>query len=143
MKNFTAYTDGSHKDGVGGIGVTLKDDSTGKEYTLAKSLAKATVNLAEITAIATAIKGALNLCLTTDTDPQECDITIYSDSKWAVNAVTLGQVKIPHYRQIAGSIRNDLAKFRHGDLRWVKAHVGHQANHVVDQLAKKGREAGQ
>jgi len=83
MKHVTLYTDGacSNNPGPGGYGVVLLYDSHRKE--LSKGYRKTTNNRMEILA---AIAGLEAL-------KEPCQVTLYSDSQYLVNAIEKGWAK--------------------------------------------------
>ncbi len=76
MKKVKIYTDGacSRNPGPGGWSAILIDD--GKEMEISGGMAKTTNNVMELTAV---IQGLKRL-------PQPCDVEVYSDSAYVVNA---------------------------------------------------------
>jgi ribonuclease HI len=134
----TMYTDGAAKGnpGPGGYGVVLKYKEHRKE--LSEGFRLTTNNRMELLAV---IKGLEAL----KTPGQE--ITIYSDSKYVVDAVEKGW--------LWGWIKKDFKDKKNEDLwkkfvveykkhkvkfQWVKGHAGNAENEVCDQLAVKSAE---
>ncbi len=81
----------------------------------------------------------------------DCDVTLYSDSKYVVDSMTKGwsrQWQANHWRRKKHSIKNvDLWKQllklcdRHNvQFEWVKGHAGILDNERADQLSMQGAE---
>jgi len=137
MKRVTLYTDGacSNNPGPGGYGVVLLYDSHRKE--LSKGYRKTTNNRMEILA---AIAGLEAL-------KEPCQVTLYSDSQYLVNAIEKGWAK---RWQANGWMRNKSEKAVNPDLwerllalckthrvrfEWLRGHAGHDENERCDELA--------
>ncbi len=133
------YTDGASKGnpGPGGYGVVLKYGTFRKE--LAEGFRKTTNNRMELLAV---IKGLE--ALTRD----GLAVTIYSDSKYVVDAVEKGW--------LWGWVKKDFKDKKNPDLwkrfipaykrqnvkfKWVKGHAGNVENERCDQLAVLSSEA--
>jgi len=142
-KEVTIYTDGGclGNPGPGGYGVVLRYGRHEKH--LSGGFARTTNNRMEIMA---AIVGLEAL-----KDP--CRVTLHSDSKYVVDAMTLGWVR--RWRA-NGWKRNKKDKAVNVDLwerllaacarhevafKWVKGHAGHPDNEACDRLAN-GAAAG-
>ncbi|MDF1752585.1 MAG: ribonuclease HI [Verrucomicrobiales bacterium] len=143
MKQVTIYTDGSSRGnpGPGGYGTVLifgkfeKKISQGYECT--------TNNRMEIMAALAGLKAL----------KEPCEVTIYSDSKYLVNALTEGWME--------GWKRNGWAKKKKSEVlknvdlwkemdaaiqghiihwKWVKGHAGNKYNEICDQLATEAAD---
>jgi ribonuclease HI len=137
MKTVTIYTDGacSGNPGPGGYGVILKfgeevrDPSTGFKQT--------TNNRMELRAVIVALSAL----------KEPCQVILYSDSKYIVDAVTRGWAKRwqknnwkrnKHeyalnpdlWQQLLELLEIHAVKFH-----WVKGHSGHPENEICDRLA--------
>ena len=133
------YTDGASKGnpGPGGYGVVLKYGQHRKE--LSEGFRKTTNNRMELFAV---IKGLE--ALTRD----GLDVTVYSDSKYVVEAVEKGWLwgwlkkefknkKNPDlWQRFIPVYRKHKVKFK-----WVKGHAGNQENERCDQLAVQSAES--
>ena len=138
----TIYTDGSARgnpDGPGGYGTILSYiDSKGTEHLreYSQGYKKTTNNRMELTA---AIEGLSAL-------KEPCAVTLYSDSKYLVDAFLLGWVegwRNAGWRRGREELKNpdlweklyDLTKIHKVDFIWVKGHAGHEYNERCDKLA--------
>jgi len=137
LKDVTIYTDGGCKPnpGPGGYGVILISGKARKE--LSGGFCLTTNNRMEIFA---AIAGLEAL-------KYPCKVTLYSDSRYLVDAMTKGWV----FKWKANGWRRNkkekalnvdlwkklLALCEHHEVRfqWVKAHAGHDHNERCDELA--------
>jgi ribonuclease HI len=137
MKRVTLYTDGacSNNPGPGGYGVVLLYESNRRE--LSGGYRLTTNNRMEILA---AIKGLEAL-------KEPCDVTLYSDSQYLINAIEKGWAE---RWQAAGWMRNkkekainpdlwekllDLCKGHKVRFEWLRGHAGHDENERCDELA--------
>jgi ribonuclease HI len=137
MKKVTLFTDGacSNNPGPGGYGIILRYDSHNKELSAGYRLT--TNNRMELLA---AIKGL-------ETLKEPCDVTLYSDSQYLVNAIEKGWAE---RWQAAGWMRNKKERAINPDLwerllelcqvhkvrfEWVRGHAGHDENERCDELA--------
>ena len=139
MKKVKIYTDGacSGNPGPGGYGVVLLYGEHKKE--LSGAYDNTTNNRMEIIA---AIKGLESL-------KERCQVTVYSDSQYLVNAITKGWVK---KWQANNWMRNKTEPAKNVDLWirllellekhqvewvWVKGHADNELNNRCDELAVK------
>lgn len=137
MKHVDMYTDGacSGNPGPGGYGVVLRYN--GQERELSGGETPTTNNRMELMA---AIAGLEKL-------REPCQVSLYSDSKYLVDAINLGWVE--KWKQ-NGWMRNRKEKALNVDLwerllrqlaihqvtfLWVKGHAGHPENERCDRLA--------
>ncbi|MDF2567216.1 MAG: Ribonuclease [Oscillospiraceae bacterium] len=137
LKHVEMFTDGacSGNPGAGGWGTILRH--AGKEKELSGGEADTTNNRMELTAV---ISGLSAL-------KERCKVTIYSDSKYIIDAVNLGWAK---KWQANGWMRNRKDPALNPDLWekllklvdtheiefvWVKGHAGHPENERCDTLA--------
>lgn len=137
LKTIELFTDGacSGNPGKGGYGVVLKYKNHVKE--LSEGFSRTTNNRMEILAV---IKGleALN---------ETCNVSVYSDSKYVIDAITKGWV---YKWEANGWMRNKKESAVNVDLweqllvlldehnvefHWVKGHAGHPENERCDRLA--------
>lgn len=131
------YTDGacSGNPGPGGYGAILRCGSYEKEISGGES--NTTNNRMELMAVIAGLE-ALN---------RSCDVTIYSDSKYFVDAIEKGWAKSWRAK---GWVKSDKTKAKNPDLWervldlldnhnvtlvWIKGHAGHPENERCDQLA--------
>ncbi len=137
MKSVDIYTDGACRGnpGKGGYGVVLVYN--GREKELSAGYRLTTNNRMELMA---AIEGLSAL-------KEPCKVTLYSDSKYLVDAITLGWAeswKIRGWRKAdkQPALNPDLWETllsllnKHSvTLVWVKGHAGHTYNERCDDLA--------
>lgn len=137
MKQVEIFTDGacSGNPGPGGWGAVLRYGSAEKE--LSGGAADTTNNRMELSAVIAALSAL----------KEPCKVTLTSDSKYVIDAVTKGWVK---KWQANGWVKSDkkpalnadlweklLALLKKHDVRfvWVKGHAGHPENERCDRLA--------
>jgi ribonuclease HI len=137
MKKVEIYTDGacSGNPGPGGYGTILKYNGIEKE--LSAGYKKTTNNRMELLAVISGLE-ALN---------ERCEVDIYSDSKYVVDAITKGWAQRwqqNHWmRNKKDAALNpdlwqrllDLLKKHRVTMHWVKGHAGHPENERCDRLA--------
>ena len=134
MKKVTIYTDGACRGnpGPGGFGVILEYGAARKELSGGEPLT--TNNRMELRA---AIEGLSAL-------REPCEVTLYSDSRYLVDAVTLGWAE--SWRKTAwknGKAKNpelwetllSLLAVHDVTFEWVRGHDGHAENERCDALA--------
>ncbi|MCE2404981.1 MAG: ribonuclease HI [Dehalococcoidia bacterium] len=136
-KRISIYTDGAciNNPGPGGYGVVLLDGSRRKE--MSGGYRRTTNNRMEILAAVVALEALKT----------RCQVTLYSDSQYLVNAVEKGWAK---KWRANGWRRGKDAKALNPDLwerllalcdrhdvrfRWVRGHAGNPENERCDQLA--------
>lgn len=129
----TIYTDGSAlgNPGAGGYGVVLLCGTLRKE--LSAGFRRTTNNRMELTAVCVALE-ALKI--------DGSDVTIFSDSKYVVDAVTKGWVFGWEKKRFTGKKNPDLwirflRVYRRHHVRfvWVKGHAETVENNRCDELA--------
>ena len=142
MKTVTIYTDGacSGNPGPGGWGAIL--EFRGREKEISGAEPETTNNRMELTAVIRALE-----CL-----KEPCAVELYSDSKYVIDALTLGWAK---GWQARGWIKADrkpalnpdlwqrlLELAERHDLRchWVKGHADNEYNNRCDAMAVRERE---
>ena len=142
MPTITIYTDGSAlgNPGPGGYGAVLlsgqhryRFDGKVYEKELSGGDASTTNNRMELMAVCVALE-ALKF--------DGSDVTVYSDSKYVVDAVTKGWLFSWVKKRFAGKKNPDLwmrflRVYRHHNVRfvWVKGHADTVENNRCDQLA--------
>ena len=144
MKEITLYTDGSSKGnpGPGGLGAILIYNGTRKE--ISKGYKLTTNNRMELSAV---IEGLEAL-------KEPCSVTVYSDSKYVVDAILKGWLKgwvkkgwrksdkkpvlnIDLWEKILVLIDRHDVKFK-----WVKGHASNPLNNRCDELAVSAASGG-
>ncbi len=137
IKKVTLYTDGacSNNPGPGGWGAIL--DFNGKQKELSGGEANTTNNRMELSAV---INGLLAL-------KQRCAVTVYTDSKYIVDAVNQGWARRWRSngwsRGKSGPALNpdlweqllNLIDLHKVEFIWIKGHAGHPENERCDRLA--------
>ncbi len=137
MKEVEIFTDGacSGNPGPGGYGVVLR--YKGREKELCGGSASTTNNRMELTAV---IEGLASL-------KETCRVTLYSDSKYVVDAITKGwavkwRSKGWMRTKCEPALNSDLWKralelieYHDVNFVWVKGHAGHPENERCDRLA--------
>lgn len=137
MKKVEIFTDGacSGNPGPGGYGVILRYGKNEREFSGGE--AETTNNRMELSA---AIEGLRAL-------KEPCEVTLYSDSQYLINAIELGWAK---KWKADGWMRNKKEPAKNADLWellleqleihtvkfvWVRGHDGHPENERCDRLA--------
>ena len=140
MPKVTIYTDGgaSGNPGPGGYGIVLLSGEHRKE--MSGGFRLTTNNRMELLAVIIALE-------TLKFDGT--DVTIYSDSKYVVDAITKGWVFGWEKKGFAKKKNPDLWKrflkiyTKHKvEFVWVKGHAGNELNEVVDRLAVSAYQEG-
>ena len=143
MKTVTIYADGacSGNPGPGGWGAIL--EYRGREKELSGAEASTTNNRMELTAVISALEQL----------KEPCRVELYSDSKYVVDAITLGWAK---GWRAKGWIKPDKKPAKNPELwsrlldlldqhqvtcHWVKGHADNEKNERCDRLAVAAREA--
>ena len=144
LRTVDLYTDGacSGNPGPGGYGAILKYKGKAKE--LSQGYRQTTNNRMEILAV---IRGLEAL-------KEPCNVNVYSDSKYVVDAVSKGWVYKWHdtnwmRTKNEPALNADLWEYLLGLLEehivafhWVKGHAGHPENERCDQLAVAAYQSG-
>lgn len=142
MKKVNVYTDGACRGnpGRGGYGVVLEYNGSEKEISCGYRLT--TNNRMELLAAITGLEAL----------KEPCDVTLYSDSKYLVDAVTLGWAekwRAKGWRKSDGkpALNADLwarllkqLSVHKTRLVWVRGHNGHSYNERCDGLAVAAAE---
>ncbi len=137
MKKVEIYTDGacSGNPGPGGYGVILRSNNHIKE--LSAGYKNTTNNRMELRAVIAGLQAL----------KEKCNVKIYSDSKYIVDAIQQGWVnrweKNNWYRNKKEKALNpdlwrellDLLSEHQVQFIWVRGHAGHPENERCDELA--------
>ena len=135
------YTDGAAKGnpGPGGYGVVLMAGKLYKELSAGYRLT--TNNRMELLAVIVGLEALKK---------RHQEVTVYSDSKYVVDAVEKGWVFNWEKKSFKSKKNQDLWKrflisFRVHQVRfkWIKGHAGHPQNEKCDQLAVAASESTQ
>lgn len=133
------YTDGacSGNPGAGGYGIVLQ--CMGQEKQLSGGASETTNNRMELTAVIEGLKAL----------KRPCKVTLYTDSKYIVDAITKGWVykwksngwmrdkKSPALNSDLWKELLPLLETHEVEFVWVKGHAGHRENEICDSLAVK------
>jgi ribonuclease HI len=131
--SITMYTDGasSGNPGPGGFGVVLMSGPHRKE--LSQGFRLTTNNRMELLAVIVGLEALKS---------PGCNVTVYTDSKYVADAVTLGWVFGWEKKRFAGKKNPDLwirflkiYRQHHVKFVWVKGHANIPENERCDQLA--------
>ena len=137
MKQVTIYTDGacSGNPGPGGWGAIL--EYNGRRRELCGGDAATTNNRMELTGVIEALRAL----------KEPCEVTLVSDSKYVIDALTKGWARSWRAR---GWVKSDKKPALNSDLwsqlldlceihtvrcRWIKGHAGHPENERCDEMA--------
>jgi len=126
-ETIVVYTDGasSGNPGPAGIGVVLRFGSHEKE--ISKNIGIATNNVAELTAIKTALKAIKTT---------EIPVRLYSDSQYCYGLLSLGW-KPKQNEKLVATIKTLMGRFKDLRILKVEAHAGIDDNERADRLARK------
>lgn len=133
------FTDGacSGNPGAGGYGVVLQ--YMGYEKQLSGGSSNTTNNRMELTAVIVGLK----------TLKKPCKVTLYTDSKYIVDAITKKWVykwqandwmrdkKSPALNSDLWKELLSMLEIHNVEFIWVKGHAGHRENEICDDLAVK------
>ena len=137
MKKITIYTDGacSGNPGPGGYGAVLRYEGHSRE--LSAGFRKTTNNRMELLGVIAGL----------DALKDPCKVTIYSDSRYIVDAVNKGWAKRWKANDWRRNKREnavnpdlwarllELLDIHDTEFRWVKGHAGNKGNERADALA--------
>ncbi len=136
MKKVTIYTDGacSGNPGPGGWGAILMHGENKKELSGGEALT--TNNRMELTGVITALEAL----------KQPCEVTLYSDSQYIVNAINEGWLygwAKKGWKRKGGEVKNpdlwqkllSLLNTHSVTFVWVKGHAENPYNNRCDELA--------
>ncbi len=126
------YTDGasSGNPGPAGIGALLIWGENKKE--ISKYIGKATNNIAELSAIKTALESLKR---------QDLPVRVFSDSSYAIGLLTQNW-KPRTNQELVVSIKTLMKKFKDLEFIKVKGHAGIKENEVADYLATSAIKKG-
>ena len=137
MKHVNVYTDGacSGNPGPGGWGAVL--EYNGQRREMSGGERETTNNRMELTGVIEALRAL----------KEPCDVTLVSDSKYVIDALTKGWARSWRAR---GWVKSDKKPALNSDLwavllelcerhtvhcQWIKGHAGHPENERCDRLA--------
>lgn len=124
------YTDGaaSGNPGPAGIGVFMR--YKGKKKEISRYIGIATNNVAELTAIETALSAIRK---------PELPVTLYTDSGYALGLLTLNW-KAKKNVDLVDRIRKLMLRFKRLQIVKVRGHCGVEGNEIADKLATSAIE---
>jgi len=139
-KDIICYTDGSAKGNPGesGSGVYIVWPNNSYETTLGKYLGKSTNNIAELTAIKTALQ-TIDIMILTYPEIITTDTQLYilTDSEYSLNAVT-GNIRVNTNVELINSIKLLIKNYKFKiNIHWIPAHSGIPGNEKANDLAEK------
>ena len=137
MKSVIIFTDGacSGNPGPGGYGVILQFGDRTKE--ISQGFKKTTNNRMELRAVIAALSAL----------KEPCQVTLYSDSKYIVDAVRNGWARRWQKNDWKRNKRDyalnpdlweellSLLDIHKVEMRWIRGHSGHPENEIADRLA--------
>jgi ribonuclease HI len=133
--NITIYTDGASRGnpGPGGYGIVMMSGSYAKEFSAGYKLT--TNNRMELLAVITALENLKQ---------ENCNVTIYTDSKYVVDSVNKGWLTSWVQKDFKGKKNPDLwirflktYKKHNINFIWIKGHSENKYNERCDELAVK------
>jgi len=126
-KSIVIYTDGasSGNPGPAGIGIVLRFGSYEKE--ISEHIGIATNNVAELTAIKTALK-AIRIT--------EIPVQLYTDSQYCYGLLSLGW-KPKRNEKLVAAVRELTGRFKNLRILKIEGHVGIDDNERADRLARE------
>jgi ribonuclease HI len=133
LSSISIYTDGSSRGnpGPGGYGIVLQSGKYYKE--LSQGYRKTTNNRMELMGVIVALQ-SLRL--------PNCEVTIYSDSKYVIDSITKGWIWSWIKKGFVGKKNEDLWRqyiVLHQQFKiqyvWVKGHASNEGNNRCDLLA--------
>ena len=141
-KNIDIYTDGacSGNPGKGGYGIVMIHNGLRKEFS--EGFKKTTNNRMEILAVIKALEFL----------KEPCNVNIYSDSKYVIDAITKGWAKkwkLNNWKRNKNEMASNidlwerilnLLEIHNTNFIWVKGHANNIENERCDYLAKKAIE---
>lgn len=144
MTQVTVYTDGacSGNPGPGGYGVLMKSGKHTKE--MSQGYRKTTNNRMELLAVIVALQALT----------RPCEVTLYSDSRYVVDAIEKNWAKSWKARgwkkadkqpalnaDLWAAVLDQLAKHK-VKLVWVKGHASNEGNNRCDEIAVAASRSG-
>ncbi|SNW62998.1 Rnase H, partial [Orpheovirus IHUMI-LCC2] len=159
MDKIICYTDGSYRNGKGGIGIVVQYNGLYYEHSAALNVKDVSNQKAEIMAIHDGLilcKNVLNTVRWKDSegndrigiDSRLVTVDLYSDSQYSLNSIKpdgwrvkwvgkkLAEVKNLEYLRPTWNIV-DAKHFKTINFNWVKGHSGDPINDRCDALAKQ------
>jgi ribonuclease HI len=131
MPKINIYTDGSCSGNPGPAGAGAVLEWKGKTKEICTPLGIGTNNIAELQAV------ALALAAIKTPVKKKCELTIYSDSQYAIGVLSKGH-KINANVALVLSIKTTFGDFKSVKFVKIKGHCGNRFNELADTLAKAG-----
>lgn len=128
-----AFTDGACRGNPGpaGSGVYIEFPD-GRRFELARSLGRATNNIAELTAIDLALDQL-------EREDTSLPIAVLTDSSYSIGVLVKGW-KAKANQELVARIRERVGRMPGITFHWVAGHVGTEGNERADALANEGVE---
>jgi ribonuclease HI len=125
------WVDGSNDNyntKIAAVGIVAK--YKGKTITIGQHIGIATNNQAELKAILIALQRLRNRY-------HDIPVTVYSDSQYAIRAVTGQFKKIKVNQELIKEVQAEVKNFQHVQFQWVKGHANCAEHNQADQIALK------
>jgi ribonuclease HI len=125
------WVDGSNDNyntKIAAVGIVAK--YKGKTITIGKHIGTATNNQAELIAILVALRKL-------KTRYRDIPVTVYSDSQYAIRAVTGQFRKIKANAELIKEVQAEVKNFQHVQFQWVKGHADCAEHNQADRIARK------
>ena len=131
INQIEVYTDGSWNNKTKHMGYGIYATYKSKEIRFSEYIGLGTNNIAELTAIYTALKKLKKYRKTTP-------VVIFTDSKYCIGVCTQGW-KARANKELITAIKRQIGKFRCS----IKGHSGVPGNVIADKLALTARKSGE
>lgn len=125
------WVDGSNDNyntKIAAVGIVAK--YKGKTITIGKHIGYATNNQAELKAMLIALRKLRKRY-------RDIPVTIYSDSQYAIRAVTGQFRKIKANKELIKEVQDEVKNFQHVQFQWVKGHANCAEHNQADKIARK------
>jgi ribonuclease HI len=129
----TGSNGASGRIGYAAVLLLMKDGQVAKkrEVCYSEERERATNNLAELLAVKAGLTALRPEALA------KAELTIVSDSQWAIGALSGAYKKVSHHLELIGEIRALLQQSKSHRFEWVRGHVGDLHNERANSLAQQ------